>query len=44
MKHIRSIAELVDIFISPSQYLLERFTRDFDLPRSKLRSSLMASI
>jgi glycosyltransferase involved in cell wall biosynthesis/MoaA/NifB/PqqE/SkfB family radical SAM enzyme len=36
MKHIRSIAELVDVFISPSQYLLERFARDFALPRSKL--------
>ena len=37
MKHIRSVAELVDVFISPSQYLLERFASDFDLPRSKLR-------
>jgi glycosyltransferase involved in cell wall biosynthesis/MoaA/NifB/PqqE/SkfB family radical SAM enzyme len=37
MKHIRSIVELVDVFISPSHYLLERFARDFALPRAKLR-------
>ncbi len=36
MKHVRSIVELVDAFISPSHYLLERFARDFGLPRAKL--------
>jgi MoaA/NifB/PqqE/SkfB family radical SAM enzyme len=28
---------MVDVFISPSHYLLERFARDFALPRAKLR-------
>jgi glycosyltransferase involved in cell wall biosynthesis len=36
MKHMRSIVELVDAFISPSCYVLERFARDFALPRAKL--------
>jgi len=36
MKHIRSIVELVDAFICPSRYLLERFACEFALPRVKL--------
>jgi glycosyltransferase involved in cell wall biosynthesis len=37
MSHIRSIVELVDAFIAPSRYLLERFVREFALPPAKLR-------
>jgi glycosyltransferase involved in cell wall biosynthesis/MoaA/NifB/PqqE/SkfB family radical SAM enzyme len=36
MKHVRTIVELVDAFTSPSHYLLERFAREFPLPRAKL--------
>ena len=33
----RRMAGLVDLFIAPSRYLLERFRDDFGLPASKLR-------
>lgn len=36
MDHIRAIAPLVDCFIAPSQYLLERYRDDFGLEESKL--------
>ncbi len=36
MSHVRSIAELVDLFIAPSRHLLDRFANDFGLPRAKL--------
>lgn len=36
MAHIRELAELVDLFIAPSRYLLERYRDDFGLPASKL--------
>ncbi|MET0403836.1 MAG: glycosyltransferase [Cystobacter sp.] len=36
MAHVRRMAELVDVFIAPSRYLLQRF-RDFPLPEHKLR-------
>jgi glycosyltransferase involved in cell wall biosynthesis/MoaA/NifB/PqqE/SkfB family radical SAM enzyme len=36
MAHTRELAELVDTFIAPARYLLDRFRDDFDLPTSKL--------
>lgn len=36
MKHVREMAELVDLFIAPSRYLRDRFRDDFGLPESKL--------
>ena len=36
MKHLRETTELVDLFISPSQYLKNRFINDFGLPASKV--------
>lgn len=35
MAHVRAMSELVDVFIAPSQYLLERYRDDFGLPSSK---------
>jgi glycosyltransferase involved in cell wall biosynthesis/MoaA/NifB/PqqE/SkfB family radical SAM enzyme len=35
MRHVREMAELVDLFIAPSRYLQERFRRDFGLPERK---------
>jgi glycosyltransferase involved in cell wall biosynthesis/MoaA/NifB/PqqE/SkfB family radical SAM enzyme len=36
MQHVRSMCELVDVFIAPSQYLLDRFRDEFGLPAAKL--------
>jgi glycosyltransferase involved in cell wall biosynthesis/MoaA/NifB/PqqE/SkfB family radical SAM enzyme len=36
MRHVRQMAELVDLFIAPSRYLYERFRDGFGLPESKL--------
>lgn len=36
MQHVHAMAELVDLFIAPSNYLLKRFHTDFSLPLSKL--------
>ena len=36
MAHIRDLCDAVDIFVAPSQYLLERFRDDFGLPEQKL--------
>jgi len=35
MAHIRQLVEKVDLFISPSRYLKERYERDFPLPEEK---------
>lgn len=37
MAHVREIAELVDLFIAPSRYLMQRFNTEFGLPLGKLR-------
>jgi glycosyltransferase involved in cell wall biosynthesis/MoaA/NifB/PqqE/SkfB family radical SAM enzyme len=37
MQHMREMAELVDVFLAPAQYLLDRYRTDFGLPASKLR-------
>lgn len=36
MRHIREIAEHVDLFIAPARYLHSRYRREFDLPERKL--------
>ena len=36
MRHVREMAELVDLFIAPARYLHDRFRDDFDLPERKL--------
>lgn len=36
MHHVREMAELVDLFVAPSRYLLNRFRDDFGLPENKL--------
>jgi glycosyltransferase involved in cell wall biosynthesis/MoaA/NifB/PqqE/SkfB family radical SAM enzyme len=36
-QHMREMAELVDVFLAPAQYLLDRYRTDFGLPASKLR-------
>ena len=36
MRHVREMAELVDLFIAPARYLRDRFRDDFDLPERKL--------
>ena len=36
MAHIRDLCDAVDIFVAPSQYLLERFRDGFGLPEQKL--------
>ena len=36
MKHVREMTELVDLFIAPARYLLDRFRDDFHLPDVKL--------
>ena len=36
MAHVRRMAELVDVFVAPSRYLLGRYQRDFGLPAAKL--------
>lgn len=37
MKHVREIAERVDLFLAPSQHLLSKFRDEFGLPAQKLR-------
>jgi len=36
MAHVRQMADLVDVFVAPSRYLLERFRDGFGLPPGKL--------
>jgi glycosyltransferase involved in cell wall biosynthesis/MoaA/NifB/PqqE/SkfB family radical SAM enzyme len=36
MAHVRELVDLVDVFVAPSRYLLERYRRDFGLPARKL--------
>jgi glycosyltransferase involved in cell wall biosynthesis/MoaA/NifB/PqqE/SkfB family radical SAM enzyme len=36
MAHVKHMAELVDVFVAPSRYLLDRYQRDFGLPAAKL--------
>jgi len=36
MDHVRAMSELVDVFVAPSRYLLDRYRRDFRLPPQKL--------
>jgi len=36
MRHVRDIAELVDVFVAPSDYLLRRFRDEYGLPAAKL--------
>lgn len=36
MRHLREMAELVDLFIAPSRYLLRRYREEFGLPEAKL--------
>jgi len=36
MQHLREMAELVDLFIAPSQYLYRRYRDEFGLPERKL--------
>lgn len=35
MEHVREMVKLVDLFIAPSRYLMDRFVKDFDLPKEK---------
>jgi glycosyltransferase involved in cell wall biosynthesis/MoaA/NifB/PqqE/SkfB family radical SAM enzyme len=36
MAHLREVAEQVDLFIAPAEYLLERYRREFGIPARKL--------
>lgn len=36
MRHLREVAELVDVFIAPARYLHDRYRADFGLPTRKL--------
>jgi glycosyltransferase involved in cell wall biosynthesis/MoaA/NifB/PqqE/SkfB family radical SAM enzyme len=36
MRHVRAMAELVDVFVAPARYLRDRFVRDLGLPPSKV--------
>lgn len=36
MEHIREVAQLVDLFIAPARYLLNRYRDDFGIPERKL--------
>ncbi len=36
MRHVREMAELVDVFVAPSEYLLRRFRDEYNLPSAKL--------
>ncbi len=36
MKHLREVAERVDLFIAPARYILGRYQREFGLPARKL--------
>ena len=37
MSHMREMTELVDVFVAPARYLLERYRNDFGLPAAKLK-------
>ena len=37
MAHVREVAELVDVFLAPARYLLDRYQTEFGLPASKLQ-------
>lgn len=37
MRHVREMAELVDVFIAPAKYLLDRYRDEFGLPSNKLQ-------
>lgn len=37
MNHMREMTELVDLFVAPAKYLLERYRDDFGLPEAKLK-------
>jgi len=36
MRHVREIAELVDLFVAPARYLFRRYRDEFGLPERKL--------
>ncbi|MDH5493273.1 MAG: glycosyltransferase, partial [Myxococcales bacterium] len=36
MRHVREMAELVDVFVAPARYLHDRFRDEFGLPERKL--------
>ena len=36
MQHVRDMVELVDRFVAPAKYLMERYHRQFGIPRTKL--------
>lgn len=36
MAHVREMTELVDLFVAPARYLLDRYRDDFGLPERKL--------
>jgi len=36
MRHVKEMAELVDLFIAPARYLHQRYRDDFGLPESRL--------
>jgi glycosyltransferase involved in cell wall biosynthesis/MoaA/NifB/PqqE/SkfB family radical SAM enzyme len=36
MKHIREMVDLVDVFIAPARYLLNRYQTEFGIPKEKL--------
>lgn len=36
MEHVKEMASYVDLFIAPSQYLMNRFLNDFSIPSSKM--------
>jgi glycosyltransferase involved in cell wall biosynthesis/MoaA/NifB/PqqE/SkfB family radical SAM enzyme len=36
MRHIREMAELVDVFVAPSEHLLRRFRDEYGMPAAKL--------
>lgn len=36
MQHIREAVAMVDLFITPSRFLMERYIQDFGLPREKV--------
>lgn len=37
MAHVREVCELIDLFVAPSQVMVDRFHREFGLPLTKLR-------
>jgi len=36
MRHVREMVGLVDLFVAPSKYLMDRYQQDFGVPPSKL--------